>query len=130
MTERIGRTYPHLILQQASGGGTRLDLATVAVWDEHFSSDENRYPHVYRMASGMSVFLPPETAERFQSALRAEVERQVQRGDQALLLVASPIRLVFKRFTETTLSGLTVLAFSEVPVGTEVNAVGMVSPND
>ena len=60
MLLRFQSDYPDVILQQASGGGTRLDLATVGVWDEHFSSDENAYPHVYRMASGMSVFLPPE----------------------------------------------------------------------
>jgi alpha-galactosidase len=60
LVRRMHCDYPNVIFQQASGGGTRLDLATVGAWDEHFSSDENRYPHVYRMAAGMSVFLPPE----------------------------------------------------------------------
>lgn len=57
---RFQADYPDVIFQQASGGGTRLDLATASVWDEHFSSDENKYPHVYRMGAGLSVFLPPE----------------------------------------------------------------------
>jgi len=60
MTRRLAASHPGLILQQASGGGTRLDLATVGVCQEHYTSDENRYPHVQRMASGMSVYLPPE----------------------------------------------------------------------
>lgn len=60
ITGRMTERYPEVTFQQASGGGTRLDLSTVGVWHEHFSSDENRYPHVYRMAAGMSVFLPPE----------------------------------------------------------------------
>ncbi|MCH2597370.1 MAG: alpha-galactosidase [Pirellulales bacterium] len=60
LVQRMQEAYPNTIFQQASGGGTRLDLATVGGWDEHFSSDENRYPHVYRMTAGMSVFLPPE----------------------------------------------------------------------
>ncbi len=76
------------------------------------------------------IFLPPEQAERFQASLRAEVERVSLRGHQPTLLVASSIRLVLKRYCEVFLTGLTVLAFSEVPVGTEVNALGMVNLND
>ncbi len=60
LTEEIQRKYPDLILQQASGGGTRLDLATAACWDEHYTSDRAVMPYLYRMASGLSVYLPPE----------------------------------------------------------------------
>jgi alpha-galactosidase len=59
--DRIRAKYPDLVLQQASGGGTRLELATLATWDENYSSDRVVYPYVYRMASGLSVYLPPET---------------------------------------------------------------------
>jgi alpha-galactosidase len=57
---RVRSRYPNLILQQASGGGTRLDLGTVSVFQEHFSSDRETMPYVYRMISGLSVYLPPE----------------------------------------------------------------------
>ena len=76
------------------------------------------------------IFLPPETAERFQARLRAEAERVTRRGYTPLILVTSPIRLLFKRYTEIFLPGLTVLAFGEVPAGTEVNALGMVNLDD
>jgi alpha-galactosidase len=59
--DRVRAKYPDLILQQASGGGTRLELATLAKWDENYTSDRVTYPYVYRMASGLSVYLPPET---------------------------------------------------------------------
>ena len=52
--------YPHVVLQQASGGGTRLELDTASVFDEHFSSDRQTMPYVYRMISGLSVYEPPE----------------------------------------------------------------------
>jgi alpha-galactosidase len=52
--------YPHVVLQQASGGGTRLELDTASVFDEHFSSDRETMPYVYRMISGLSVYEPPE----------------------------------------------------------------------
>ncbi len=58
--ERVHAKYPDLILQQASGGGARLDMGSVARWHEHYSSDRASHPYVYQMASGMSVSLPPE----------------------------------------------------------------------
>jgi len=58
--ERVRAEYPDLILQQASAGGTRLDLLSAGLFHEHFSSDRACYPYVYRMASGLSVYLPPE----------------------------------------------------------------------
>jgi alpha-galactosidase len=56
----IHEKYPNLILQQAAAGGTRLDPATVGVFQEHTMSDRLRTPYVYQMISGLSVFLPPE----------------------------------------------------------------------
>ncbi|MFN8007316.1 MAG: GH36 C-terminal domain-containing protein [Terriglobia bacterium] len=38
----------------------RLDLGTVGAFHEHFASDRASWPAVYRMISGMSVYLPPE----------------------------------------------------------------------
>ncbi|MBN2169913.1 MAG: flagellar biosynthesis protein FlhA [Candidatus Krumholzibacteriota bacterium] len=76
------------------------------------------------------IFLAPEAADRFNARLQGEVERVAQRGHQPVLLVASPIRLVFKRYTESLIPGLAVLAFGEVPVGTEVSALGMVTLKD
>jgi len=60
VTDRARQRRPALIMQQASGGGSRLDLATAKSWHEHFTSDQTGFPHVCRMVSGASVFLPPE----------------------------------------------------------------------
>jgi len=58
--DHVRARHPQLILQQASGGGSRLDLGTLAHFDEHFTSDRTSAPEVYRMLSGLSVYLPPE----------------------------------------------------------------------
>ena len=58
--KRINAKYPDMILQQASGGGSRLEFGTAAHWHEHFTSDRASYPNAYRMAAGLSVYLPPE----------------------------------------------------------------------
>ena len=57
---RLHEKFPGLILQQASAGGTRLDLATAARFPENYTSDRVNMPYVYRMLSGISVYLPPE----------------------------------------------------------------------
>jgi len=77
-----------------------------------------------------SVALAPEAADRFHLGLRREAEKTAKRGLQPVVLVSSPIRLVFKRFTETTLPGLVVLAYSEIPLGQDVKAIGMVKLDD
>lgn len=56
----IRRIHPHLILQQASAGGLRLDLKTCTVFDEQYTCDRVSSPWVYQMSSGVSVYLPPE----------------------------------------------------------------------
>jgi alpha-galactosidase len=60
MFDRIHASHPNLILQQAAAGNIRLDLGTAGAFREEFTSDRARMPYVYRMLSGMSVFLPPE----------------------------------------------------------------------
>ncbi len=59
-TKRIQEKYPHVIFQQADGGGGRSDLATARYWHENFQSDLTPVPLVYQMMAGFSVFLPPE----------------------------------------------------------------------
>ena len=58
--QNIRDTHPNVILQQASGGGTRLELKTCSVFDEQYSSDRVNAPWVYQMSAGLSVYLPPE----------------------------------------------------------------------
>ncbi len=58
--DRLRTKYPHLILQQASAGGYRLDLATVGTFHEHFTSDAGGQLNSFRRLAGLSVFLPPE----------------------------------------------------------------------
>jgi alpha-galactosidase len=58
--EQVLAKHPNIILQQAAAGNFRLDLGTIGVFHEQFTSDRATMPWVYRMLSGMSVYLPPE----------------------------------------------------------------------
>ncbi len=57
---RARQRHPELILQQASAGGTRLDLATAGAFNESYVTDVARTPSGYQMLDGVSVCLPPE----------------------------------------------------------------------
>lgn len=58
--QNLHKVYPDLIIQQASGGGTRLDLETVGTFPENYTTDRASFPDLFRTAAGVSVFLPPE----------------------------------------------------------------------
>ncbi len=58
--QHLHKTHPDLILQQASAGGTRLDLDTVGTFSENYTTDRASFPDLFRTAAGVSVFLPPE----------------------------------------------------------------------
>ena len=60
LLERLRTNNPNLVMQQASGSGTRLELASISHWDENYTSDRVGYPYVCQMLSGLSVYLPPE----------------------------------------------------------------------
>ena len=57
----IRKDFPDLILQQAAAGGGKMDLMAASIFNEHFTSDRTDFPAMFQMASGLSVFLPPET---------------------------------------------------------------------
>jgi alpha-galactosidase len=59
--DHVRQEFPNLILQEASGGGSRLDLGTLRRFSENTTSDNTNFPHVIRSLSGLSVYLPPET---------------------------------------------------------------------
>lgn len=59
--DALHEKFPQLILQQASAGGTRLDIGTLQHFPEDYTSDRVSMPYVYRMLSGISTYLPPET---------------------------------------------------------------------
>jgi hypothetical protein len=58
---RARQKHPELILQQASAGGTRLDLASVGAFNEQYVTDVASCPSGYEILNGVSVCLPPET---------------------------------------------------------------------
>jgi alpha-galactosidase len=98
--DRLRARHPNLLLQQASGGGTRLDLASLAHWHEHFTSDRTSTPHVYRMLSGLTVYLPPEvlvTPMGMADAKHRPGLRTLLRSTYALANTPMPFNSLFPR---------------------------------
>jgi alpha-galactosidase len=98
--DRLRARHPDLLLQQASGGGTRLDMASLAHWHEHFTSDRTSLPHVYRMLSGLTVYLPPEvlvTPMGMAGAKHRPGMRTLLRSTYALANTPMPFNSLFPR---------------------------------
>ena len=58
--ERVREKYPHVVLQQASGGGGRTDFGIMARYDEHQTTDRTFMPKVLRGLNGILLGFPPE----------------------------------------------------------------------
>lgn len=74
--------------------------------------------------------LPPAFTEQLNISLKKEVERISAMGKQSVILCSSKIRLAFRRFIENSLPYTGVIAYSEVPRETRVNAIGMVKADE
>jgi alpha-galactosidase len=60
MYERLRRKYPKLLMENCSGGGGRLDLAMMAIFDHSSASDHPVAPRAGKIINGLTMVLPPE----------------------------------------------------------------------
>ena len=70
--------------------------------------------------------LEPGLAERLQARLAESVAKQEAANEPAVLMVAPPLRTTLARFTRTTVPGLSVLAWNEIPDNRRVRLVAAV----
>ena len=75
---------------------------------------------------GTALVLAPEEQRRVVDSMKAEVERAMAQGSQAVLLCGTTLRLPLKRLIEKYVPGLHVLAYNEVAERAEVDFVGQV----
>ena len=68
------------------------------------------------VANGNSV-VEPELAEKMHQAITQSVHRREAAGDPPVLLVPGAIRALMSRLTRSSIPGLQVLAYHEVPEG-------------
>jgi len=74
----------------------------------------------------VSLLLDPKVARHVVDALSRHIQQMLSAGHPPLVLTAPQIRLVFRRFFETTFADLNVLAYTEVPARVEIQSAATV----
>ena len=75
---------------------------------------------------GLGFQIDARLAQEIIARTGAQMEALAQAGHQPILLCPRELRLAFRRLIERTLPNLMVLAFSEISLGTQVQAHGLV----
>ena len=76
--------------------------------------------------SGLGFQIDARLAQQIITHTGAQMESLAQAGHQPIILCPRELRLAFRRLVERTLPNLIVLAFSEISMGTQVQAHGLV----
>ena len=100
----------------------RLSVVTLAPgWQQSLSGA------LQTTDSGNAVLLMDQpTGNKLVQSLSREMERVASMGHNPILLCPARLRLALRRFTERSLSALTILSYSEVAPQVEVTTLGVV----
>ncbi len=88
--------------------------------------EEQLQQHIEHTESGAFITLRPAQTQKLVEAISQEVQKQVQSGNNPLLLTGPQIRLHVKRLTMARLPMLAVMSYNEVLQDYEPVSIGMV----
>ncbi|MBC7365869.1 MAG: flagellar biosynthesis protein FlhA [Undibacterium sp.] len=83
---------------------------------------------VHRSPTEVGLALDPATARHLLDELTRRTGELTTAGQPAVLVVSTEARLPLKRFIESSLPRLTVLAYQELPSATEIENAGIIVP--
>jgi flagellar biosynthesis protein FlhA len=120
--ERVRQALGRAICRQNVGADGRLAVFTLAPgWQQSLNAA------LQTTDTGSSVLLmDAPSGSKLIQALSKEMERVASLGHNPILLCPARLRLALRRFTERSLSALTILAYSEVAPQVEVTTLGVV----
>jgi flagellar biosynthesis protein FlhA len=120
--ERVRQALGRAICRQHVGLDGRLPVLTLSPgWQQSIANA------LQTTDTGSAVLLMDQpTSNKLIHALSKEMERVAALGHNPVLLVPARLRLALRRFTERSLSALTILAYSEVAAQVEVTTLGVV----
>ena len=120
--ERVRQALGRAICRQNVGMDGRLSVLTLAPgWQQSLGGA------LQTTDSGNAVLLMDQpTGNKLVQSLSREMERVASMGHNPILLCPARLRLALRRFTERSLSALTILSYSEVAPQVEVTTLGVV----
>ncbi len=122
LTEYVRQSLSRQITQQFSPGGDMLRVITVGPQLEKKIAES-----VQQSDTGSYIALDPVSTQQIYQRLGEHVNRQIQSGQQPIVLASPTIRMYLRQILERTMQEVPVLSYSELEPNIEVQSIGVVN---
>ncbi|WP_259391543.1 flagellar biosynthesis protein FlhA [Paenibacillus sp. 1011MAR3C5] len=122
LTEYVRQALSRQITQQFSPGGDTLRVITVGPQLEKRIAES-----VQQTDQGSYIALDPVSTQQIYQKLNEHVSRQIQSGQQPIVLASPTIRMYLRQIIERTMQEVPVLSYSELEPNIEIQSVGVVN---
>lgn len=122
LTEYVRQSLSRQITQQFSSGSDTLRVITVGPQLEKKIAES-----VQQSDQGSYIALDPVSMQQIYQKLNEHVNRQIQSGQQPVVLASPTIRMYLRQIVERTMQDVPVLSYSELEPNIEVQSVGVVN---
>ena len=122
LTEYVRQSLSRQITQQFSQNGDTLRVITVGpalekkIAESVQSSDQGSY-----------LALDPVATQTIYQKITEQVKKQIQSGNQPIVLASPTIRMYLRQLVERTMQDVPVLSYSELEPSVEVQSIGVVN---
>lgn len=122
LTEYVRQALSRQITQQFSPQGDTLRVITVGPQLEKKIAES-----VQQTEQGSYIALDPVSTQQIYQKLTEHVNRQIQTGQQPVVLASPTIRMYLRQIVERTMQDVPVLSYSELEPNVEVQSIGVVN---
>ncbi|MDQ0059678.1 flagellar biosynthesis protein FlhA [Paenibacillus harenae] len=122
LTEYVRQALSRQITQQFSPQGDTLRVITVGPQLEKKIAES-----VQQTEQGSYIALDPISTQQIYQKLTEHVNRQIQTGQQPVVLASPTIRMYLRQIVERTMQDVPVLSYSELEPNVEVQSIGVVN---
>ena len=122
LTEYVRQALSRQITNQFAPPGETLKVITVGPQLEKKIAES-----VQQTEHGSYLALDPVSTQQIYQKLNEQVTRQLQAGQQPIVLASPTIRMYLRQIIERTMTDIPVLSYSELEPSVEVQSVGVVN---
>ncbi|TYP77638.1 flagellar biosynthesis protein FlhA [Paenibacillus methanolicus] len=122
LTEYVRQALSRQITQQFSQNSDKLRVITVGP-----SLEKKIAESVQQSDQGSYLALDPISTQTIYQKLTEQVNRQIQSGNQPIVLASPTIRMYLRQIVERTMQDIPVLSYSELEPSVEVQSIGVVN---
>ncbi|HUC90956.1 MAG TPA: flagellar biosynthesis protein FlhA [Paenibacillus sp.] len=122
LTEYVRQALSRQITNQFSSGADTLKVITVGP-----SLEKKIAESVQQTDQGSYLALDPVSTQHIYQKLNEQVHRQIQSGQQPIVLASPTIRMYLRQIVERTMQDVPVLSYSELEPSVEVQSIGVVN---